>query len=327
MPATRQRSAALSPYATLQSHAVRHSRRRDDVHGALPSASVQSTIKRFHLEGYLSKLHVSQTARVASQPVLSTLVEPLLFFVSRLGDGICRSLVATRESGLGIGGVIRGRHRGVAMGYSATLKSAATYLLIAGAWQVMEDELIPLALVSSFVIGAVIAPGLAPWLRMFPVTGDPSYGGWRRLLDMSANTLFLVTSTAAFLYCFKLLVTGLATPVTGAFQWPHFFAGSAGLVIANYLRKLATESLGVSILLPRHPLGPELLERALHGSHKSPRHARLLAWNDLRETPGPGLVGLLLRGWGKPPRGYRSLIDESKMIDPSLAGLIDHFLR
>jgi hypothetical protein len=222
---------------------------------------------------------------------------------------------------------MRGRHRGVVVGYGATLKSALTYLLIAGAWQALEDELIPLALASSFVIGAVIASGLAPWLRMFPVTGDPSYGGWRRLLDMSVNTLFLVTSTAVFLYCFKLLVAGLAAPVTGTFEWPYFFAGSLGLVIANYLRKLITESLGVSILLARHPLGPEILERALHASHESPRHARLLAWNDLRETPGPGLVGLLLRGWGRPPRGYRSLIDESKMIDPALAGLIDHFLR
>lgn len=255
------------------------------------------------------------------------LVVPLLFVVSSLGSGLRRSLLAARGSILGVESVIRGRHRGAAVGYAATLKSATTYLLVASAWQVLEDEFIPLALASSFIIGAVIAPGLAPWLRMFPVTGDPIYAGWRRMLDMSINSLFLVTSTAVFLYCFKLLVAGLATPVTSSFRWPDFFAGSTGLVLANYLRKMATESLGMSLLLPRHPLGPQLIEQATHGSPASPRQARLIAWNDLRETPGPGIFALLLRGWGKPPRGYRSLIDESKMIDPALAGLIDHFLR
>lgn len=250
-----------------------------------------------------------------------------VFLWQRVHDAVRRARVASRATWRGVYDTSRGLHRQRYVGYRATVKSAITYVVIAAFWEMFEHEFEPMALASALVIGAYIAPGLAPWLRLFPVTGDPTFLGWRRVADLLINLFFHLLSSAVFVFCFKTLIAGAATPLAGEFVLPAFFKGSAGLIAANYLRKFGTEVLGVRVLLPSHPLGPELVSQQVLAPSEHRDHLYLRAWNELREMPGPGCVQLLLRGWGNPPRGYRSLIDESKMLDPALAGLFDHFLR
>lgn len=249
------------------------------------------------------------------------------FTVSRVVDAVIRSRMAVIATKRAVWETCCGRQRQRRVGYRAALKSAFTYLVIAAFWEMFEHEFDPLALGSAFFLGAFIGPGLAPWLRLFPVTGDPTYSGLYRGVDLIINLGFHLLSSAIFVFCFKFCVAGAAIPVIGELIVPAFFKGSTGLIIANYLRKFGTEVLGVKVLLPSHPLGPELVSQQIKAPGESVDHLYLRAWNELRELPGPGCLGLAISGWGNPPRGYRSLIDESKMLDPALAGLLDHFLR
>lgn len=264
---------------------------------------------------------------VRSDSELASLLEGPRFLWLRIMDAGRRARLATFATGRGVYDTSRGYHRQRFVGYRATLKSAITYLVIAAFWEMFEHEFEPLSLASALVIGGFIAPGLAPWLRLFPVTGDPAFVGWRRVTDLLINLCFHLLSSAIFVFCFKTIVAGAATPVMGEFVLPAFFKGSVGLIAANYLRKFGTEVLGVKVLLPSHPLGPELVSQQVLAPTEQVDHLYLRAWNELREMPGPGGVELLISGWGNPPRGYRSLIDESKMLDPALAGFFDHLLR
>lgn len=208
----------------------------------------------------------------------------------------------------------------------ATGKSAATYALIAMLWQLVEDEWSWTGLIAALALGATIAPGLAPWVRLFPLTGDPTLVGGQRAFDIMINALVHLLAASVLVFGIKSLVSLGASLGAESVEFPSFFKGSIGLVAANYGRKLGTELLGVHVVVRRHPLGPSLLAHyADTGIHQA--YQNLCAWHELRERPGPGWLRLSLRGFGQPPGGCRSLIDESKVLDPLLAGVIDHFLR
>ena len=260
------------------------------------------------------------------RPFWICFVEAPWFVVGRLGDGLKRAVTATEATGRGVASTLQGRQKGHYIGYRSTLRSAGTYGVIAAFWGLIEADLTSTMLLSATVIGALIAPGLAPWLRLFPVTGDPRYESWQRVADLTVNMLYHLLATSVFVFAVKVIVAGSVVPVFGSFAAPSFFKGSMGLVIANYLRKYATEYLGINVFLKYHPLCQTLMIELESQRDDSEAHKKLRAWNELRELPGPGLIGVLSRGWGTRPRGYRSIIDESKMIDPALGGLIDHIL-
>ena len=250
---------------------------------------------------------------------------PMVFLGKRCEQCLLRLPLALRSSFLAALHTSQGKFRGRSVGYKAAGQSALTYFFIAVFWAYWDGAWDWHVLVSAPLMGALIAPCLAPWIRLFPVTGDPQFQRWRRFLDLLLNGCVHMLATSCFVFILKTFVSGFGLLLTGTWYQVAFIKGSIGLVLANYGRRYFTEYSGSHWAILKHPLGASL--KLARPSCPRKREQELLsAWNDLRDLPGPGLLTLARKGWGYPPGGYRTLVDQSKLLDPALGSVIDHVL-
>ena len=141
-------------------------------------------------------------------------------------------------------------------------------------------------LCTSALVGGFISPFVIPWVRAFPLTGNPAYKGVVRCVDFSFNLLAHFLSLTAFVWVLKAMIALFYSYMFDlALELPGFFQAGFAFVCINNFRKVATEYLGINVLIFLHPQGHEEISRiATKHPHYNAEQCRLAAWNAWREV-------------------------------------------
>lgn len=192
---------------------------------------------------------------------------------------------------------------------------AAIYVAIATLMELVQGKT-PEAqtLVTSALVGGFISPFVIPWVRAFPLTGNPAYTGMQRVLDFGFNITAHFLSLTVFVWALKVgIAVGSMHFIGDEWEIPGLFEASLAFVIVNNFRKVATEYLGINVLIFRHPQGREEIQKiAAKQPHFNAEQCRLAAWNAWREV-GNGYA--FWKSSKEKPIGVQYWIALSKTLD------------
>lgn len=195
------------------------------------------------------------------------------------------------------------------------INCSAIYVAVAIIVELLQGKLPAFRmLVTSALVGGIISPFVIPWVRAFPLTGNPALSGIRRLVDFSFNILAHFVSLSLFVWSLKVFLAVIAFQIF-ALPWdiPGLFEAGLAFVLVNNFRKVATEYLGIKVFILWHPQGHEEIARAAaRYPHFNAEQHRLVAWNFWREI-GNGYA--FWKSSRERPIGVQYWIAISKILD------------